>query len=228
MKVLTRRTAILRIGRIGSGMKREIECSSPVGIDIKSTSHCRAQKIISSKWRFRWRSVVSLTVFSWICGAKKKEKNCHQQRGVAHLYHGDRVEALVSLVKRIREAVGDDFLIIANTRTEKIPRSAPYVNGAYIETWDDAYPRERLIEIEKALSWYEENLRYPQVNSLKVAMNTSEPWDSPANRRLVRAATTLTLTHSNGYISILGGEFKTDSYWYRFFDAPARSECRRS
>ena len=140
--------------------------------------------------------------------------------GAAHLYHGDRVEALVSLVKRIREAVGDDFLIVVNARTEKIPRSAPYVNGAHIETWDDAYPRERLIEIEKALSWYEENLRYPQVNNLKVAMNTSEPWDSPANRRLVRAATTLTLTHSNGYILIVGGRFKTDSYWYRFFDAP--------
>ena len=39
----------------------------------------------------------------------------------AHLYHGNRVEALVSLVKSIREAVGDDFLIIINTRTLKNP-----------------------------------------------------------------------------------------------------------
>ncbi len=136
----------------------------------------------------------------------------------AHLYHGNRVEALVSLVKRIREAVGDDFLIIVNTRTERIPRSAPYVNGAYIETWDKAYPRERLIEIEKALSWYEENLRYPQINALEIAINPSEPWDSPANRRLARTTTTLSLTHSNGYILIVGQNKLP--YWYPFFDAP--------
>ncbi|RKU24098.1 hypothetical protein C6503_01325 [Candidatus Poribacteria bacterium] len=141
--------------------------------------------------------------------------------GIAHLYHGNRVEALVSLVKRIREAVGDDFLIIVNTRTEKIPRSAPYVNGAFIETWDAAYPRERILEIEKALSWYEANLRYPQVNCLDIAKSPSEPWDSPANRQLVRAFTTLGLTHSNGYILING---KPQDYgghfWYPFFDAP--------
>ena len=135
----------------------------------------------------------------------------------AHLYHGNRVEALVSLVKRIREAVGDDFLIIVNTRTEKIPRSAPYVNGAFIETWDAVYPRERLIEIENALSWHEENLRYPQINALEIEINPSEPWDSPANRQLARATTTLSLTHSNGYIMIVGQNQLP--YWYPFWDA---------
>ena len=142
--------------------------------------------------------------------------------GIAHLYHGNRVEALVSLVKRIREAVGDDFLIIVNTRTEKIPRSAPYVNGAFIETWDAAYPRERILEIENALSWYEANLRYPQVNCLDIAKSPSEPWDSPANQQLVRAFTTLGLTHSNGYI-LINGKAQQDyggHFWYPFFDAP--------
>ena len=141
--------------------------------------------------------------------------------GIAHLYHGNRVEVLVSLVKRIREAVGDDFLIVVNTRTEKIPRSAPYVNGAFIETWDAAYPRERILEIEKALSWYEENLRYPQVNCLDIAKSPSEPWDSPTNQQLVRAFTTLGLTHSNGYISINGKPQRYGGhFWYPFFDAP--------
>jgi len=136
----------------------------------------------------------------------------------AHLYHGNRVEALVSLVKRIRKAVGDDFLIIVNARTEKIPRSAPYINGVAMETWDAAYPRERLIEIENTLSWNEANLRYPQINALEIRINTNEPWDSPANRQLARATTTLTLTHSNGYILIVGKNLL--SYWYPFFDAP--------
>ena len=139
----------------------------------------------------------------------------------AHLYHGNQVEVLVSLVKRIREAVGDEFLIMVNARTEKIPRSAPYVNGAFIETWDKAYPRERLIELENALSWYEENLRFPQINCLEVAKNHSETWDSPANRRLARAATTLTLTHSNGYILVHNKAQNFGArYWYPFWDAP--------
>ena len=135
----------------------------------------------------------------------------------AHLYHGNRVEALVSLVKSIREAVGDDFLILVNTRTLKIPRSAPYVNGAQMETWDAAYPRERLIELENALSWYEDNLRYPQINNLEIAKSPREPWDSPDNRRLARATTTLVLTHSNGSIKIREPGAR---YWYPFWDAP--------
>ncbi|MDE0467111.1 MAG: putative glycoside hydrolase [Candidatus Poribacteria bacterium] len=136
----------------------------------------------------------------------------------AHLYHGNRVEALISLVKRIREAVGDEFLIIVNARTQHIPRSAPYVNGAAMETFDKAYPRERLIEIENALSWNEANLRYPQINALEIRINTNEPWNSPANQQLARATTTLTLTHSNGYILIVGQNKLP--YWYPFWDAP--------
>ena len=136
-----------------------------------------------------------------------------------HLYHGNRVEALVSLVKRIREAVGDEFLIIVNTRTLKIPRSAPYVNGAFIETFDKAYPRERLIEFENALSWYEDNFRYPQINCLNIVKSRSEPWDSPANQQLVRATTTLSLTHSNGYINFTAN-YNSEQYWYPFWDVP--------
>ena len=150
----------------------------------------------------------------------EEESEVPGTEGTEHLYHGSRVEALVSLVKRIREAVGDEFLIIVNTRTEKIPRSAPYVNGVFIETWDKAYPRERLIELENALSWYEDNLRFPQINCLEVAKNPSEPWDSPTNRRLARTATTLTLTHSNGYILVHNKAQNFGArYWYSFWNA---------
>ena len=148
------------------------------------------------------------------------EAEIPEQPNTAHLYHGNRVEALVSLVKRIREAVGDELLIVVNTRTEKIPRSAPYVNGAFMETWGK-YPRERILEIENALSWYEDNFRYPQVNNLEIAKNPSEPWDSPDNRRLARVTTTLVLTHSNGSISITAKQQNFGPrYWYPFWVAP--------
>ena len=173
--------------------------------------------------------------------------------GAGHLYHGNRADALVSLVRRIREAVGDDFLIMVNT-DDKIPRSAPYVNGAFMETLYDgktgigkAHAREHFIGIENALLWFEENLRYPQVNFLEAFGIASEPPDSPENQRQARAFMTLSLTHSNGYVmyttGIVGpdenhphayemweghaqeharGEYHIhhhQKYWYAFYDA---------
>ena len=144
--------------------------------------------------------------------------------GTGHLYHGNRADALVSLVRRIREAVGDDLLIIVNPRIAKIPRSAPYVNGAFMETLYDgrtgfgaAHAREHFIEIENALLWYEENFRYPQVNCLAGFGITSQPPDSPENQRQARVFTTLSLTHSNGYVLYMHAD--GDVYWYPFWDA---------
>ena len=167
---------------------------------------------------------------------------------LSDLYHGSKVDALVSLVRRIREAVGDDFLIIVNTNTRKVSRSAPYVNGAFMETIGTVkgYPRERLVEIENALLWYEENFRYPQVNCLEGWGLPSEPLDSPKNQQWARVFTTLSLTHSDGYVSFAtgipgsnhqhiyeiweghsqehavgkSGDHTHQQYWYQFYDAP--------
>ncbi len=173
--------------------------------------------------------------------------------GAGHLYHGNRADALVSLVRRIREAVGDDFLILVNT-DDKIPRSAPYINGAFMETLYDgrtgigkAHAREHFIGIENALLWFEENFRYPQVNCLEAFGIASQPPDSSENQRQARAFTTLSHTHSNGYVAyttgIIGpyedhphayemweghtqeharGEYHIhhhQQYWYPFYDA---------
>ena len=123
------------------------------------------------------------------------------------IYHGSKVDAIVSLVRNIREAVGDDFIIIVNTNTRKIPRSAPYVNGAFMEAIGTVkgYSRERLIEIEDSLIWYEENLRYPQVNCLEGWGIPSEPLDSDKNQQQARAIITLSLVHSDGYVSYVPG-----------------------
>ncbi len=126
---------------------------------------------------------------------------------VAKYYHGDRTDAIVELVKRIREYVGDDFLIIVNTNTRKIPRSAPYVNGAFMEVTSgiDGYTHEELIGIEHALSWYETNLRYPQVNCLEGWGMPTESLNAPNNYQQARAIIALGLTHSDGYVSFVPG-----------------------
>ena len=41
--------------------------------------------------------------------------------------------ARISMVRRMREAVGDDFLIIVKTNQRKAPLSARYVNGMFME-----------------------------------------------------------------------------------------------
>ena len=135
--------------------------------------------------------------------------------GTADLYHSNTADARISLLRRIREAVGDDFLIIANTTTHKVPRSAPYLNGAFMETFGN-YSREHVIEIENALSWYEENFRYPQVNCLQAVSIPNEPLNSPRNQQWARMFTALSLTHSNGYVWFHGQY--SYSYWYNFWD----------
>ncbi len=131
------------------------------------------------------------------------------------------IEAKLSILRRIREAVGDEFLILVNTVRWKVPRSAPYVNGTFMETeWDPNigfYTRERLTQIENTLLWSEENFREPQVNCLS-AMAIKEDLDSPTNQRWMRAITTLSLTHSDGYVLYDSG-ISHEHNWYDFWDA---------
>ena len=147
--------------------------------------------------------------------------------GVAGLTNRDptvEVAAKLSMLKRIREAVGDEFLILINTVRWKNPNSAPYVNGSFMQTeWDPKigfYTRERLIEIENTLIWSEENYRDPQINCLGgTGIGTEHP-NSPTNRRWMQVFTTLSLTHSDGYVLYNSGPGMDDEhYWYDFWDA---------
>ena len=131
-----------------------------------------------------------------------QEEDSNQE--IAHLYHGNRISAEISMLRRIREAVGDDFLIVVNSRIEEIPLSAPYVNGAYMEG-HRRHTREYLIEVESTLRWAEENFRFPQVNNLEAWSVIAEPLSSARNQQWMRVFTTLSLTHSNGYVSYVIG-----------------------
>ena len=154
----------------------------------------------------------------------------------------DEQRARDVIIRRIREAVGEDFLIFVNANRRKPLRAAPYINGLYMETGRDfagGYTHGGLREIESTLHWAEENLREPQINCLEgwsIATETPDPavnyrWtrlvdtkpDTPTNRQWMRVFTALTLTHSNGYVHFYGGYLYnntgTRAYRYGFWDA---------
>ena len=138
-------------------------------------------------------------------------------------YRGDAAEqrARDEIITRMREAVGDDFLLIVNTNRRKPLRAAPYVNGLFMETLRDnenGYTREGLIEIESTLLWAEENLREPRINCLEGWGLVDQPADSADNRRWVRVFTTMGLTLSDGYVLYNDGDNHAH-YWYDFWDA---------
>ena len=126
-----------------------------------------------------------------------------------------------TIIQRIRAGVGDDFLIIVNTNRRKIPRTGWAINGTFMETLRDhdrGYTHDGLAEIESTLLWAEENLREPRINCLEGWGIKGEPPDSPANRRWMRVFTTMSLTHSDGYVLYNDG-IQHAHYWYDFWDA---------
>jgi hypothetical protein len=112
--------------------------------------------------------------------------------GVFLDWWGDDSDRL-SLVRTVRNAIGSDHLIIANANDRKTPRTAPYINGYFMECFRSktAADWNRIIS---TLVWAEENLRSPRVNCLETWHHRSRN-DLP----LMRSVTTLSLTLSNGY-----------------------------
>ena len=147
------------------------------------------------------------------------------------------LEARLSILRKIREQVGDDFLILVNANMRQIPKSAPYVNGLFMECYKQDYTKgynlNQILQMEKTLLWAEQHLREPRINCLegwrvvtdyigdldtRVAERNSEE-----NRRWMRMITTLSLTHSDGYV-LFGDDNAIPvsdhlHNWYDFWDA---------
>ena len=150
-----------------------------------------------------------------------------------HFYVTDEemIQAHLNIFRTVRSQVRDDFLIVINTNRSKATRYAEYVNGTFMETGTDnlggvpgGYTHGGLAEIESTLSWSEENLRAPQINCLEGEGIPTEPPDSPDNRRWMRVFTTMSLTHSDGYVLYATGigVFRQPTHehiWYSFWDA---------
>ena len=163
------------------------------------------------------------------------------------------------ILQRIREVVGEDYLILVNSNHSKIPRWAPYVNGLFMETRpgysnkginsNGGYSDGDLDEIQETLLWAEHALREPHINCLEGVGVGNEPPNSSQNRQWMRFFTTMSLTHSDGYVVFVTGIHTlnqhlhqsesdymarvlqvyghqnidsvgdSDHYWYDFYDA---------
>ena len=137
------------------------------------------------------------------------------------------IAAMASILSRVRARVRDDFLILANTNRTKLTAYTEYINGTFMETTYDyatEYTRGGLAEIENTLLWSEQNLREPRINCLEGEGIGSEAPDSPANKQRMRLFTTMSLTHSDGYVLYTSGagEYGGSDHehiWHSFWDA---------
>jgi len=125
-------------------------------------------------------------------------------------------EDRLSLVKSVRNAIGDKYLIITNTNDRTAPQSASYINGYFMECTRSKTAADWK-RIAATLKWAEKHLRPPRANCV-------ETWyhNSREDFNLMRATTALALTHSDGYClfsdpnPLPSGDHRHN--WYPFWD----------
>ena len=139
----------------------------------------------------------------------------------------------LEIIKKTREAIGDSALIIVNIHDDIHDgmEFQPYINGSFMELNPIdtlSLPVEELVlnsredvnarswdNIRDALVWFDENLQEPRINCCEV-------WGHRDDLSRMRAVTTLTLTHSNGYALYADpNPLKTPDHfhdWYSFWD----------
>ena len=146
------------------------------------------------------------------------------------------LEARLSILHKIRAQVDDDFLILVNANTRQIPKSAPYVNGIFMECYKREYAKgyslDQILQIEETLLWAEQHLREPRINCLEGwrvvtdymgNLNTRVvERNSEENQQWMRMITALSLTHSDGYV-LFGDDNAIPvpdhlHNWYDFWD----------
>jgi hypothetical protein len=99
----------------------------------------------------------------------------------------------LALIREVRHAIGDKAIILANANDRKTPQTASYINGYFMECYKSKMAKDWQ-EIADTLAWAEDHLREPRVNCLETWYHQSRD-----DLNLMRATTTLALTHSDGY-----------------------------
>ena len=125
-------------------------------------------------------------------------------------------DARMSLIHHVRAAIGPEALILVNANDRVIPRTAPDVNGLFMECYRSQTAADWQ-RISETLRWAEINLRPPRINCVETWFHQSR-----ADLALLRAVTTLTLTQSDGYCLFADpNDLPTPDHlhdWYPFWD----------
>ncbi len=155
-------------------------------------------------------------------------------------YLKDEVElkARMELLQNIRNAVGDEFLIMGNTNQRMMSKLAPLLNAAFMENhkpnYKENYTDEQLQQIQEAVIFNQEHLHEPKivcVEGWRVHDEYNPDRDtrikernSDENLQTMRLFTTMTLTLSNGCVLFADDNAipLADHYhnWYNFWDLP--------
>lgn len=126
-------------------------------------------------------------------------------------------DSRVALAQEMRNAIGDEALILVNANDRTAPRTAEYVNGLFMECYR-SQTAEDWQRIANTLTWAEKHLRAPRINCVETWYHRSRK-----DLNLMRAVTTLGLTHTDGYVlfsdpnDLASGDHLHD--WYPFWEA---------
>jgi|GEM_PF-1181448 len=128
------------------------------------------------------------------------------------------VDDRAALIRGVRAAVGE-ALIVVNTNNIKAPRSAPYINGLYMEN-DAKRDAATWANYRDIMDWAGNNLRTPAFTAFETWYARSR--QSPGDLRQMRATTALSLVASEGFAlfgdpnPLPGSDHLHD--WYPFWD----------
>ena len=148
-----------------------------------------------------------------------------------HLYpisNEEIIQVYLNIFRAVRGQVREDFLILVNGGHIKPDRYTAFINGTFMEILKDypgGYTRALLLQLEDTLFWAAQNLREPRINCLEADGMSIEPPDGVNNLRWMRLFTTLSLTHSDGYVLYNNGLRDLGRWrdhvhlWHAFWDA---------
>jgi hypothetical protein len=110
-----------------------------------------------------------------------------------HEYPESEADGRLALIREIRDAIGSNALIMVNSNHERVERSAPFVNGLFMECYKTKTPDDWK-KIGDTLRWAETALRAPRINCCETWYHASRN-----DLALMRATTALALTMSDGF-----------------------------
>ena len=125
----------------------------------------------------------------------------------------------IKLLQAVREAIGQDKLILLNANNRKVPESAKYANGLFQEGFRSTWWTDWEAAAD-CMIWAEKNMRAPKINCF-------EAWykDRKLKRNeveVMRAVTAMALTFSDGYLLFADpNPLMTPDHlhdWYDFWD----------